>query len=140
MLEAAVALKNILVVEDKQIHREAVERLLKGDYSVTVAADRESAESRLAQSCFDLVILDSNIPYGEGGEASRDESWAFLAAFRKESKAPVIMVVSYPVDKVFRSKAEKFNITAILEKPFLRAELHTAVKKALTDSPSPSGR
>jgi CheY-like chemotaxis protein len=139
VLEAAVGLKSILVVEDKQIHREAVERLLKCEYSVTVAADRESAESRLAQT-FDLVILDSNIPSKDGSEASREESWTFLEAFRKRSEAPVIMVVSYPVDKAFRSKAKNFNVAAILEKPFLRAELRSAVKKSFADSPFPSDR
>jgi CheY-like chemotaxis protein len=140
VLEAPIALKSVLVVEDKRIHRETLERLLAGDYTVTVAADRETAESRLHGASFDLLILDSKIPPGEAGETSVDESWSFLRTFREQSTAPVIMVVSHPITEPFRNKAEKFNVAAILEKPFQLAELNCAVKKVLAGGPCSSAR
>jgi CheY-like chemotaxis protein len=138
VLEAPTVLKNILVVEDTRIHRELVERWLGNEYAVTVAADRESAELRLHRGpSFDLVILDSKIPEKDGSETSRDESVSFLETFRKQSNAPVIMVVSHPIDAPLREEAAKYKVIDILEKPFVFEELQSSLKRLFTDKPLP---
>ena len=126
MSEVLNAAKNILVVDDNPIHRGLVEHKLKNRYALTLAADHETAASRVADrgaDAFCLLILDSSIPHSEGGEPQREESLSFLTAFRRVSESPVILVVSGPMSDRLRANYSKHGVVAVFEKPFSLVEL-----------------
>ncbi|SIT66081.1 Two-component response regulator CbrB [Ectothiorhodosinus mongolicus] len=60
---------HILLVEDEDVIREALTKLLsKASYQVSSAADLASAQGLLGLEMFDLVISDLRLPDGEGIE------------------------------------------------------------------------
>ena len=138
MSEVLNATKNILVVDDNSIHRGLVEHELKDRYALTLAADHDTAASRVAArgaDPFHLVILDSSIPRSEGGEPQREESLSFLADFRRVSESPVILVVSGPVSDRMRANYSRLGVVAVFEKPFSLVELGECVGKLLRQPP-----
>jgi CheY-like chemotaxis protein len=133
MPETLNATKSILVVDDNPIHRGLVEQELKRRFTLTLAADRDTATSRVAEKVdpFDLVILDSSIPQKEGDEPTREESLLLLGELRRSYQAPVILVVSGPVNDRLRANFERLGVVEIFEKPFSLVELGECVNKLL---------
>ena len=59
----------ILVVEDDDVLRKTVERLLvKGNYTVSLAGDAEQARAILEKESVDLILLDWMLPELDGLE------------------------------------------------------------------------
>ncbi|MBI5331360.1 MAG: response regulator [Betaproteobacteria bacterium] len=62
----------VLVVEDNPINQEvARDLLLQADFIVTTANDGAEAVERARESCFDLILMDMQMPVMDGLEATR---------------------------------------------------------------------
>jgi two-component system, OmpR family, response regulator RegX3 len=95
MVPTPAAPGRILVVDDEPSVRESVGYALEQEgFEVTLAADGESAEDRIAGNHFDLLILDIMMPGKSGLDVCRE--------VRSKSPVPIILLTAKDaeVDKV----------------------------------------
>ena len=114
----------ILVVDDEKIMRDLVQRILnKAGYQVETKDDGEAALERLAESDFDMVISDVNMP-GLGG-------FELLKEVKKQyPQTAVIMMTGY-ADTFTIKDALMFGADEYITKPFKHYEVTVVVERAL---------
>lgn len=82
---------NITIVEDSQIIREELTKLLsKYGYNIKAPTDFENIIEEIINSKPDLIMLDINLPYFDGYHICRE--------IRKKSSVPIIIVTSRDSD------------------------------------------
>lgn len=119
----------VLVCDDNEEIRELVTTILEEDYEVVPACDGENCIEQLtADSNFDLVILDVEMPNTNGWEALRvitdADNWPNI---------PVIMftVLNEPENAV---KAWHIGASFYMTKPFSATVLLETVQAALSNA------
>ena len=119
---------HILVVEDDLQFRTMLVAMLQGDqHQVSTAENGRAALALLARSAPDLIITDILMPTMDGVEL-------IMALSQSGNTTPVIAMSGGR-----RSISAEFNLTSAallgvkvsLAKPFARAELRSAIEKAL---------
>jgi DNA-binding response OmpR family regulator len=123
--------KRILVIEDEDATRFLCEVLLrKENYEVVLAADCSAGLLALAQKRFDLVLLDLNLPDGDGLDFARKLT-------ERRDSVPILMMTvrNRPEERLigFESGAVDY-----LVKPFHPGELLHRVRYALSHKPQNS--
>lgn len=119
---------NILVAEDVEEMREAIEIVLAGDgHVVTLTDDGEAASRCLAEGSFDAIVLDIWMPKKGGLELMREitENYPDL---------PIIVVSGGGPDATLENVtavADLYGAIRVLYKPFEDEELLEAIKEAL---------
>ena len=82
-----VAIKNILIVEDDHSLSDGIALALKGDdFAFLQANDIKTAKAMAKETAFDLIILDLNLPDGNGLD--------FLKKLRLHAQTPVIILTA----------------------------------------------
>jgi CheY-like chemotaxis protein len=119
---------HILVIDDDQQFRDMLVQMLQGDrHDVSAAADGAEALKVLQQRRPDLIITDILMPNMDGVETIMELS-------RRGADTPVIAMSggrrSISADFNLNS-ADLLGVKATLAKPFSRAELREAIKKAV---------
>ncbi|MBW1980877.1 MAG: sigma-54-dependent Fis family transcriptional regulator, partial [Deltaproteobacteria bacterium] len=121
----------ILVVDDDQGARDALQVILEDDYSVTLAASGQEALSLCMQASFDVVFLDVTMPELDGIEVlkrlkSMDESMdvVMISASDKAQKAvQSIKLGAYDyITKPFEPDEILSAVSRVLEKRNLQRE------------------
>ncbi|MEE9437266.1 MAG: response regulator, partial [Candidatus Adiutricales bacterium] len=119
-------LNKILLIDDEQIVRDSVERVLtKVGYEVALAADGPAGLKKIDREKFSLVLLDLRLPGNDG-----------LAVLRKiKEKRPELQVVIISGYGTVKSAVEAMKLGAkdFLSKPFTPNELRRIVKSSLED-------
>ena len=119
---------NILVVEDEDIIRSTLRRLLeRNGYSVAEAGSVNDAESRHDLTDFDLIVSDLRLPGAPG-----------TTLISKAEGTPVLIMTSYAS---VRSAVESLKHGAVdyIAKPFDHGEMLDTIKGILaTRRPSPN--
>ena len=120
----------VLVVDDDPAVCRILHRMLSDEqYQVQVSQSVADAGTAIEQKLFDAYVLDYKLPDGTGLDiAERIRS--------KGSQAPIILISGYDPSAV-ALRAEKLHIFDIIEKPFSRATICDAMKKAIGFSPTP---
>ena len=77
-------MKQILVVEDDKNLNNGIRLALRNEYFCIQAFSIQSARNELSKQQIDLVLLDVNLPDGNGMD--------FLVEIRQTSRVPVIML------------------------------------------------
>lgn len=116
-------MNQILIIEDENVIRNAVKRLLeRHGYLVSDAGSVEEAEATLPLERFDLIIADLRLPGKSGTEVIH------LAA-----PTPVLIMTSYAS---VRSAVEAMKLGAVdyIAKPFQHEELLILVERILNRS------
>ncbi len=117
-------LKKILIVEDEDLVRKALEfRLKKEGYHVTACADGKQAIETIDGSSFDLVITDMMLPYNNGLEV--------VTHLKNKSKeTPIIVLTNIGLENVV---LDAFNMGAddYMTKPFSPNELSVRIKRLI---------
>ena len=119
-------MKRILIIEDDKALSSGLCRALKSHDIVTVAADDlESAKAMLSANSFSLVLLDINLPDGNGFD--------FLPYLKKEYGYPVIILTANDLETDIVSGLEA-GADDYITKPFslavLRARVNTQLRKS----------
>lgn len=116
----------LLVVEDNRETQLIIKALFRNKYYTQVVDNVTDAISQLAQTDFDLIMLDLNLN-GEGNGKT------LLMKIRKEEKShliPVIIITAYdlkPDDEKYFSE----NANGFIPKPFNKKVLLHTVEKLL---------
>jgi PAS domain S-box-containing protein len=115
----------ILVVDDEQIQREIVEKILTTlGYEVTAVSSGEEAISFVEKSTVDLVLLDMLMEPGINGRQTYEQ----IIAIRPGQKAIVVSGYSESDDI---EKLVKLGVLGLLKKPYTMEEIGRTVQKAL---------
>jgi two-component system chemotaxis response regulator CheY len=114
--------KRILLVEDERWVRECIKRLLALDaHTVTEAASGAEAIELFADSHFDVVITDYDMPRMAGDE--------FMANIRNHAPLQPIVMITACADQFI---GQDSAANAILGKPFGIAELRQTLAALLS--------
>ncbi len=121
-------MKKILIVEDDSTLSAGLCRALKGEDTETAAAENlYTAKVCLAKGGISLVILDVNLPDGNGFD--------FLPYVKKEYGIPVIMLTANDLESDIVAGLEA-GADDYITKPFslavLRARVNTQLRKSAT--------
>ena len=116
--------KNVLVVDDDNAVCRIVQRMLSEEqYQVQTSQSVTDALVAVEQKPFDAYVMDYKLPDGSGLDvAERIRS--------KWGATPIILISGYDPSAV-ALRAEKLHISDFLEKPFSRATICNAMKKAI---------
>jgi len=124
---------NVLVVDDDVAICRILNRMLSDEqYQVQISQSVADALGAIGQKLFDVYVMDYKLPDGTGLDVAE-------RIRLKGSEAPIILISGYDASAV-ALRAEKLGIFDIIEKPFSRATICDAVKKAIGFSPSTEQR
>lgn len=91
--------KKILVVEDDQFLREFYQELLTAEgYFVDMAAEGETAELKIQQNEYDLVLLDIMLPKKDGVQILRD----LKIHPPKSPQVPIVVLTNLGQDTIIK--------------------------------------
>lgn len=115
----------ILVVDDSQIFRESLKKILAefGYQDIQEAVDGREALSKLGQGRLDLVILDWEMPNLSGLEVLRE-----IRSSDKTKGTPVIMCTSHS-DKKSIVEAMRAGVNGYILKPFEKETIKEKLKQ-----------
>ena len=117
--------QHILVADDDPAVRDYLHRsLAQAGYEVTVAANGKEALQLFSSRSFDLVITDILMPDCDGLEV-------LLHIRQVRPKVPVVAITGAE-NELFGHNAAGLGALFVLPKPFTGAELHAAVRRALS--------
>lgn len=118
----------ILVAEDVEEMREAIELVLSGDgHQVRLAEDGEVASRLLTEATFDVIVLDIWMPKKGGLELMREITETY-------PDLPIIVVSGGGPDATLENVtavSDLYGAIRVLYKPFEDEELLEAIKEAL---------
>ena len=120
-------MKTVLLVEDdKKVALALGIRLKAMGYTVVTASDAVSAVSQARRSEPDVILLDINLPGGDG----------FLVAERLQqlvqtAASPIIFITASKRSEL-KQKAKELGAVRLLEKPFDATLLADAIETAFT--------
>jgi two-component system, OmpR family, KDP operon response regulator KdpE len=128
----------ILLVEDEELNRTLVKAVLA---RADVAAVREaavvdafsltSAREKLTTEDIDLVLLDMNLPDGNGLSLARELAANGMPAGRRK---PAVVAVTASVLPADRAAAIEAGCDGFLDKPYAAADLVATVARHLPSS------
>jgi putative two-component system response regulator len=122
--DAGVAAGRVLVVDDDEDVRRLLIRILeRGGYECTPAGDVSEARALLAQTAFDLLVCDVNLPGESGLDLVRS-----LAV--RSTPAPAAVMVTGLDERVVAEQAVASGAVGYVVKPFNANELLFAVEAA----------
>lgn len=111
----------VLVVDDEEINRKLLTRLLSADYNVLTAPDGEGALALVEQLDVDLILLDVRLPGLDGFEVCRQ-----LKKMPKTRLVPVVLITGLGA-REHRIRGIHVGADDFLTKPFDAEELHARV-------------
>jgi len=118
-------MKTILIVEDDKLICKALGiRLTAHGYRVRTAPDAVIAMNEALGKVPDLVLLDINLPGGNGLMVAER-----LMANERTTDVPVIFITASRQPRL-RERAAELSAIAYLEKPFSAADLLDAIDRA----------
>lgn len=112
-----ITIKRVLVVDDQFINRTILERqLVPHGIAVSLCRSAREAMALLATDVpFDVILTDHEMPETDG--------LSFVADLRAAGyTGPILMLSSNPM--AARPSADRLQLSAILQKPVLRADLY----------------
>jgi signal transduction histidine kinase/DNA-binding response OmpR family regulator len=128
-----ITIRRALVVDDQFINRTILERqLVPHGIAVNLCRSAREALALLSTDAgFDVILTDHDMPEMDG--------LAFAAAVRAAGHAlPIVMLSSNPA--VARGAADGLGLSAILQKPLLRADLYRQLQALSVPRPEPAAR
>ena len=115
----------VLVADDEEGIREALNLILGKEYTIEFAKDGEEALMKIGVASYELVLLDIKMPKRDGLEVLRQ-----LKGMRIE--VPVLVLATYQSVELAK-QAVKLGALDYLPKPFEREQILNAVKTVLAN-------
>ena len=125
--------ENILLVEDEQALRTALEVRLRAEgYVVDTAEDGEEGLQKATDLPFDLIILDVMLPYRSGLDICR--------GVRQQGLATPILILTVRDETIDKVVGLNIGADDYMTKPFEAAELIARIQALLRRLPIRTGR
>jgi CheY-like chemotaxis protein len=124
--------RRILLAEDNAVNQTLARRMLeKHGYSVVVVSDGALALEAVEKECFDLILMDVQMPRMDGLEAAR--------AIRQREKAagghmPIIALTAHAM-KGDRDRCVEAGMDRYISKPIRMKELLEAIESVVPSGP-----
>ncbi|MDO5691440.1 MAG: response regulator [Pseudomonadota bacterium] len=116
-------IKNILVVDDSQVDRSRLERLLSSvGYQVAAADNGQAALDAVKKSKPDLILMDVNMPVMDGFAATRA-----LRGDAATKDIPVVMVTAKD-QKADKAWGQMLGAKGYVTKPFTDEDVLSVVR------------
>jgi two-component system, cell cycle sensor histidine kinase and response regulator CckA len=123
-LSEAISGQRILLVDDEDMIRQLMARVLEGQgFSVLQAEDGKSAIKTFSENSVDLVVLDMIMPGMKGEEV--------LKALRAISPEVKVMVSSGFMSEEQRDRLKEFGIEDFLDKPYREEDVLSSIRRLL---------
>jgi PAS domain S-box-containing protein len=119
----------LIAEDDHQVRGLLVELLEHCGAEVTTASDTDQALATLARRRYDLVITDTMMPGGGGGQV-------LAAATQAPCPVPAI-AISGKADPFLEEQLQAQGASAVLRKPFAVADLYRSVEALVHRNPEP---
>ena len=117
--------KKILLAEDNDINRMIASIVLKSNgYHITEVLDGKEAVAELTRQSFDLVLMDLQMPFMDGLEATR------IIRKHLNNKVPIIALTANEIKKE-KDRCVQAGMNDFLMKPFDEKELVSIINKWL---------
>jgi two-component system, sensor histidine kinase len=117
--------KKILLAEDNDINRMIASIVLKSNgYEITEVLDGKAAVTELTRQSFDLVLMDMQMPFMDGLEATR------IIRKHLNSKVPIIALTANEIQKE-KGRCVQAGMNDFLMKPFDEKDLVSIIIKWL---------
>jgi two-component system alkaline phosphatase synthesis response regulator PhoP len=121
-------MKKVLLCDDEtHILRAAQIKLTRLGYDVQCANDGQAAWELIQQSRPDILVTDLQMPRMDGIELSRR-----VRENPATSDLPILMLTAKGFEVAHTEMAQKWNVLAILPKPFSSRELARCIENVLT--------
>jgi DNA-binding response OmpR family regulator len=121
----------VLLVEDDKPVAEFVRRGLEAEqYAVDVAQDGEEAQRKVRECDYDLLVLDLNLPRGDGFDV--------LRSLRARTSSTPVLILSVRSGVEDRVKGLNLGADDYLPKPFAFVELAARVRALIRRGSRPS--
>lgn len=117
--------KVLLVEDDQNISKALSIRLNSVGYDVVLASDAVVAMSQAVQQDPDVVVLDVNLPGGDGFTVANR-----MKQLDETSDIPLVFITASKLLK-FRQQAGQLDAVAFLEKPFSSFDLIEAIERSV---------
>ena len=115
--------KKILLAEDNDINRMIAAIVLKSNgYHITEVLDGKEAVTQLSMQPFDLVLMDMQMPFMDGLEATR------IIRKHINKKVPIIALTANEI-KHEKDRCVQAGMNDFLMKPFDEKDLVSIIKK-----------
>lgn len=126
--------KKILIVDDNKVNLLILKKMLKRwDLEVTDKASAQEAISAAKQQCFDLILMDIEMPEMDGFEASKQ-----IRMQSQNQTTPIIAATANTVDEMnltSQNKAATAGIQGVLTKPIVGEKLFETLCRYLHKVP-----
>ncbi|MBF0379905.1 MAG: CHASE2 domain-containing protein [Magnetococcales bacterium] len=120
--------KDILLAEDNHINQIIAKKLLEDfGLQVTIANNGSQAIEKLANSTFDLILLDLQMPIIDGYEAARQ-----ISKDNKFKDIPIVAMTAHSVDSI-EDKTKQVGIVDHVTKPIDPNVLYQTIIRWLPD-------
>ena len=120
-----ITVKKILLAEDNDINRMIASIVLKSNgYHITEVLDGKEAVAELTRQSFDLVLMDLQMPFMDGLEATR------IIRKHLNNKVPIIALTANEV-KQEKNRCVQAGMNDFLMKPFDEKDLVSIINKWL---------
>jgi len=117
--------KKILLAEDNDINRMIATIVLKSNgYDIIEVLDGKEAVAELTRQSFDLVLMDMQMPFMDGLEATR------IIRKHINNKVPIIALTANEI-KEEKSRCVQAGMNDFLMKPFDEKDLVSIINKWL---------
>ena len=127
-------MSKILLVEDEDLNRTLVKAVLARAQAASIreaevidASSLAMARAKLAGEDVDLILLDMNLPDGNGLTLARELAGGLL----QERERPAVVAVTASVLPQDRAAAIEAGCDGFLDKPYAAADLVAAVSRHL---------
>lgn len=115
--------RTILVVDDSQVDRSNLEKILSdAGYQVSTAVDGEDALASVQRSHPDLVMMDVNMPVMDGFAATR------ALRDNPETKTLPVVLVTSKGQKADRAWGKMLGAKGHITKPYTNDEILSVVR------------
>lgn len=116
---------SILIVDDAPFIRMLLTQLLEDEnYEVDTAENGELAEESVKNKKYDIICMDLRMPGISGVET--------IEKIRQIDKSvPIAIITGYGDDIIFQETRERFQVFAMLDKPFDEDKLLDIIKDGI---------